>query len=218
MVRYSIIMPVYLGEYENCAKDRITKFIRALNSLRKQEYPNEEHEIIIVSHGCFESADIMRKEKKDYLASNFKLVEVPRNCTHEGHTRQAGMEAATGKYIVFVDSDDMLGLNFLAELDKHITLAKDPDFAYYSIEAWGGPASQARVRMKYKLEHTHIGNGNICFKRELLSKGLTYDGLDGYGHDWKFIERIMAVTKDRRDLMVTLPYFVCHIPSYGLDV
>lgn len=218
-MRFSVIMPVYLGDYPGAAKDRIQKFIRAIDSLRKQEFvhPTNElahnYEVIVVSHGCFESADIMSKEKAAWLKDNWKLIEVKRNCSHEGHTRQAGMEAATGEYIVFCDSDDLVGLDHLAKLDDALRKKKDPEFAYFGIMAFGGAQTMQLAKIKHKLQHKHVGNANIVFKRSLLEKGLSYDGLDGYGHDWKFIEEIKKHTRDKVDLGEKFRYFVCHLPN-----
>ena len=46
----SVIMASYLGEYENSASDRKTKFIRAVDSFVNQTY--KDAELIIISYGC----------------------------------------------------------------------------------------------------------------------------------------------------------------------
>lgn len=218
MIRFSVIVAVYLGNYQDAATERLEKFKRCLYTLRNQEFLS--YEVIIVSHGCQESIDYIEKEKPEYLAenSNFKLVKIPRLCLHEGHTRQAGMEAAQGQYIVFVDSDDIAGLDYLEKLDKELRMAQDPDFAYYNVQLFGGVQNMQTAIIKTKLSKDNIGNGMIAFKRELLAKGLTYDGLDGYGHDWLFINRILEKTRNYRNLKTNIPYFVCHIPYHKHDV
>jgi glycosyltransferase involved in cell wall biosynthesis len=44
--KVSVIMPVYLGEYDGCASDRETKFKRAINSVIQSSYKNLELVII----------------------------------------------------------------------------------------------------------------------------------------------------------------------------
>ena len=48
-MKISVIMPVYLGDYEGCASNREVKFVRAINSFLKNNF---DAELIIVSDDC----------------------------------------------------------------------------------------------------------------------------------------------------------------------
>lgn len=90
----SIIIPVYKAE----------RFLdECLESVIGQDYPLLE--IILVDDGspdsCPEMCDRYSKEY-DYIKTIHKSNEGP------GMARKTGIEAATGKYITFVDSDDRL--------------------------------------------------------------------------------------------------------------
>ena len=90
----SVIIPVYNAE----------KFLdECVNSVIAQDY--SELEIILVNDGspdaCSEKCDRYR-----YTYDRIKTIHQSRQ--GPGVARNTGMEAATGKYIVFVDSDDCL--------------------------------------------------------------------------------------------------------------
>lgn len=208
-MRFSVITPSYLGDYSGAASNRESKFIRCIESLNKQMFT--DCEFIIVSDGCDRTVELMKADYSNYLKNrNFKLIEIPKQVLHSGRIRQAGIEVARGEYIVFVDTDDFIGIDFLYYLDKAIKLKKDPDVGYYNVHRWDGPTSTTRYILKTKLEENEIGNGMITFKRSL---GANYDGYDGYRHDWRFIKgELLSKTNNVKELP-PMQYFVCHIPG-----
>ena len=58
-------MPVFLGEYDGCAKDRESKFERAINSFLSNTYPNKE--LIIVGDCCDKSEKIVQQNFSEEL-------------------------------------------------------------------------------------------------------------------------------------------------------
>ena len=56
-MKVSVIMPVYLGEYEGCASNRENKFIRAINSFLTSTLLDSE--LIIVSDNCLIAEQIV---------------------------------------------------------------------------------------------------------------------------------------------------------------
>ena len=90
----SVIIPVYKAE----------RFLdECLNSVIGQDYPALE--IILVDDGSPDSCPEMcdrYAEAYDYIKTIHQSNAGP------GMARNAGMDAATGKYVAFVDSDDRL--------------------------------------------------------------------------------------------------------------
>ena len=103
MTTISVIVPVYnTGKYlKTC-----------LNSLVNQTF--HDIEIICVNDGSTDkSAEIVQQYH------NIKII----NQKNQGLSvaRNAGIEAATGEYIGFVDSDDWVDLDFFEKLYNSIT-------------------------------------------------------------------------------------------------
>lgn len=105
----SIIVPVYNAEryLEEC-----------LRSLFVQDIPAANYEVIAVDNGSRDSsAAIIKTLQSEY--SNLRVVTLAENRLPSGG-RNAGMDAAKGKYIMFVDSDDYLNPNVLSRLVDEI--------------------------------------------------------------------------------------------------
>lgn len=84
---FSIIIPAYNSE----------KYIRhALESIRTQRY--QGYELIVVCDSCYDrTGDVAR----EYGA---RVIE--RQYGHDGLSRNAGIEAASGEWLLFMDDDD----------------------------------------------------------------------------------------------------------------
>lgn len=114
----SIIVPVYNAEryLEEC-----------LLSLFKQDIPVDAYEVIAVDNGsCDSSAAIINRLQTEY--PNLRKVTLEVNQLPSGG-RNAGLDAAQGKYLMFVDSDDYLYPNVLKSLVE-IMDVDNLDFAH----------------------------------------------------------------------------------------
>ena len=98
----SIVVPVYNVE------PYLTKCI---DSLLQQDIPPTEYEIILVDDGSTDdSGDLCDEYAVNY--GNIRVIHQPNGGLSAA--RNAGVAAAEGKYIQFVDSDDYLNANILA--------------------------------------------------------------------------------------------------------
>lgn len=100
----SIIVPVY----------NVEKYLRkCVDSLLAQDLSPEEYEIILVNDG---STDQGGKICDEYATSHSNLIVIHQQNGGLGAARNSGIDAAQGKYIQFVDSDDYLEPNVLKAL------------------------------------------------------------------------------------------------------
>lgn len=100
----SIIVPIYNAE----------KYLKkCIDSLVNQT--KKEIEIILINDGSTDSSERIIKEYKDERIKYFKNKN-----QGIGKTRNFGIEKATGKYLLFVDSDDYLDKNACEKLYNKI--------------------------------------------------------------------------------------------------
>ena len=100
MIDISIIVPIYNAE------KYLNKCIKSLINQTK-----ENLEFILVNDGSTDSSEEIIKSYKDKRIKYFKNKN-----QGIGKTRNFGMKKATGKYIMFLDSDDYLATNACEEL------------------------------------------------------------------------------------------------------
>ena len=178
-VKISVIMASYLLPYPGSATNRSNKFVRAVNSFKKQTYQNKE--LIIVSDGCPLTIELYNK----YFLNedNIKIISIPKQPLYSGGMRNAALEIADGDIITYLDSDDVLGSKHIEKIVEQFELDKY-DFVFYN--------DLMVVDSTFKKFHTRIveprwasiGTSAISHKnlKELKNCWTT-----GYGHDFLFV-------------------------------
>lgn len=103
----SVIIPVY----------NVQKYIvECLNSVFCQI--TNSVEVIIINDGSSDdSAKIIRKEFKDFIKKD-NVIFFSKSNEGLARTRNAGISRAKGRYITFLDSDDVLSPNYIETLIK----------------------------------------------------------------------------------------------------
>lgn len=180
----SIIIPYY-KTYEET-----TKLLKVLKPQLKQT------EVILIDDGCHE-------ERLDQYDINVIHLEENHGLSY---ARNQGIKNAKGKYIVFVDSDDLVSSDYIETILAKIKTS-DFDYCYFS---WKAINSNLRVIIKdnppnwnwavwnavYKKEYVELFDDNIRFcedvpwqqkmrakngKKEIINKILYYynDGRPG---------------------------------------
>lgn len=119
MVKYSFVVAVY----------NVEKYlVKCIESLINQDFNTEAYEIVLVDDGSLDSSGNICDE----YADNFEKISV----IHQSNgglsqARKAGVIAAQGEYLVFIDSDDFVDSNLLSVVDGYLG-SKTFDFLMYS--------------------------------------------------------------------------------------
>lgn len=100
----SVVIPVYNGE----------KYLReCVDSILAQSF--QDYEIVLINDG---SKDKSGEICKVYAEQHKNVIVIQQDNSGVTYARKKGVEAATGKWIAFVDADDTIPANALAELYK----------------------------------------------------------------------------------------------------
>lgn len=158
-IRVSVIVPVYNSEeyLESC-----------LESLLNQSL--QEIEIICVDDG---STDHSRQILEEYAAGDERIRVMHQRNRYAGVARNRGLSAASGEYVIFLDSDDFFKKDLL-EKTYHKAKSTDADIVIFGARKYN---TATKVSEKTRL----------YFKPELLPKKRIFSRRD-------VPDRIMTIT------------------------
>ena len=124
MAKYkiSLIIPVYNTE----------KYLR--QCIRSIDINNKNWQIIFVNDGSTDNSLEILNEYKEY--ENIIILNQKNKGLSEARNR--GIISAEGKYICFLDSDDMLGQDFQNKIDKNVDLSRDDKVYFYNFISFYG--------------------------------------------------------------------------------
>lgn len=189
----SVIIPIYNRE----------KYLKeTLDSISSQTF--RDLEIICVNDG---SIDDSVKIVEEFIKQDDRIKLVNKENGGQSSARNAGLAVANGKYVTFIDSDDLIDSNTFEIALKNI---EKVDVVCYGIQVFGDSLLELRdgdneyYRIKYNgiiklnrkvLLNTDVSCCNKIFKMDILNKynirypeGLRYEDANFY---WKY----MSVSK-----------------------
>lgn len=204
-IKVSVVMPSFLGEYEGCASDRENKFVRAVHSFLENSLV--EKELIIVGDNC----EITEKLIKEHFRNEWDIGKIifhqfpKKQKVFSGSLRSKGIELSSGEFICYLDTDDILGKHHLSSIHNQVT-TQNLDWGYFNdyINSDAG-----LITKNVELKKDSIGTSSIIHKYD---KRLNWDNCDGYGHDFKFVEKLIKWSKCK-DKIYGATYIICHIPN-----
>ncbi len=200
--KVSVIMASYLLPYPGSASNRDKKFIRAVNSFKKQTYQNKE--LIIVSDGCPLTIDLYNKFYSK--ETNIKLITIPKQPLYSGEMRNAALKVADGVIISYLDSDDIIGNNHLQIIVDGFDIDKY-DFVFYN-DYLVLDATFKKLHLRIvEPRWASIGTSSISHKN---IKDINWSDSGGYGHDFLFIFKMASNGLKYKKLEKMPEYLVCH--------
>lgn len=149
MPKLSIIIPVY----------NVEMYLRdCLDSVLKQDFADMEI-ICVYDFSTDHSLDILREYAKADLR-----IHILRHNRNQGLSaaRNTGLAVAAGKYVWFVDSDDMITANACGELTA-MAEREETDIVYFNMSFLNGEEFWLRRTDKEYFEHRDVLSGRQLF-------------------------------------------------------
>ena len=191
-----------------------------LESLVKQTFQNN-FEIIIVEDG----SKISSKDIVNYFSDTLNINYFFKENSGPGIARNFGMQKASGDYYIILDSDCILPINYLVEVDLALnnnftdafggadaahesfsTIQRAINYAMTSILTTGGIRGNKNVKSKFQPRSFNMGISKVAFKKTTgFSKQRFGEDIDltfrlwEYGFHSQFIERAYVYHKRRTD-------------------
>lgn len=190
-IKVSVILPVY----------NVEKFIgRCIESLKVQTLNDLE---FIFVDDC--GKDSSMKHVEEFAASDSR-VRIIRNDKNmgAGASRNAGIEAAQGRYLSFIDPDDYISSDFFVRLySKAIITDSEVAKCYCTIDAKGtsarplsDPLPKKALKhgrpIYYQFINRHF---SAIYKRTLFEDPRVRFGTTAYGEDTTFLLRVLYGVK-----------------------
>lgn len=165
---FSIILPTHNGE------DRIS---RAIDSVLTQEFT--DYELIVVCDACTDNTQKIMETIQD---PRIRIVSV--NVRRDGLARNAGLDIARGKWILFLDDDDWLLHEFvLQQLFDIIQTDSTADVVNFAV-IWRHEGYRSKPPGKY----LPMAAGH-CWRREFV--GNTRFDNASYSSDLHFLNALI---------------------------
>ena len=195
-------MASYLLPYPGSRSNPDQKFVRAVNSFKKQTYQNKE--LVIVSDGCPVTVELYNR----FFSSepNIKLLQIAKQPLYSGEMRNVALELVDGDIITYLDSDDILG-------PKHLQIIADQfdidnyDWVFYN-DYMTLDATFKKLHLRIvEPRWASIGTSSISHKN---LKEIRWSKPGGYGHDFMFMFKMASMGLKFKKLEKMPEYIVCH--------
>lgn len=140
----SIIVPIY----------NVEPFLRkCLHSLEQQDLAPERYEVILVNDGSTDhSGELCTELAKQY--ENIKVIEQENQGVSAA--RNTGMDAARGKYMMFVDSDDYIEPDVIGRVVE-VAERNQVELCFFLAEAFNEHGSWPTVRQPFAYNQVYTG-------------------------------------------------------------
>ena len=152
-MKLSIVIPVYRTEYT---------LGKCLKSVLAQDYPDLE--VILVDDGSPDRCPALCDE---WATKDPRIQVIHKENGGLSDARNAGLDIATGEYIVFVDSDDYISPDFISLLLKEIE-ENDADVAMCSYKETSADMEEISFFDADKNVHAFDGEREVYETEDLL--------------------------------------------------
>lgn len=195
-MEFSVIIPTY---------NRAKFIFRAVRSAADQDcIRKEDIEIVVIDDGSTDDTESIVKSI-DLRGATLKYLKIA-HCGQPGTARNAGLDAATGKYIAYLDSDDFWLPHHLATAKQEFR--KDSSLAMV-MTYWGFGKfiihQDNSIETQYIVPHhpVHAVNTNCRVHKRECMEWVGWFNTSRWGEDQDFFDRISNGYRTKKVVVVT---------------
>lgn len=155
---FSVLIPLHNAE---------KYFSECLDSVLAQTF--DDYEIVIVDDGSTDNSGAIADEYQKKHPNCIRVIH--KDNSGVLLTRRRAMKESKGKYIVWVDADDVIKHNLLDDLHREI-ISKSPDVIIYNYEIYDNPKKVVR---SLSMPHKSVAEGkekHMIYSKMLLGKDM----------------------------------------------
>ena len=199
----SVIVPVYNASnyLDDCIK-----------SIINQTYGFKKIELVLVNDGSIDnSLEICKKYASKY--NNIKIIDKENSGVSD--TRNTGFKESTGKYIMFLDSDDLINKHSIKCLTHLLDKNSDYGFAISRVRMFEKTNNWHYMDYRFKdgknyvdidkdITYSQYHSTGILLRRSII-EDIKFDGNIKYGEDMKFMTQVLLKSnlfgKDKKSIL-----------------
>lgn len=202
----SVVIPIYNTELY---------LDETIESIFRQSLGIEKIQVVLVNDASTDTSDAICQKYVRKYPYNFEYIELEKN-SGVSHARNVGMQYARGKYITFLDSDDMWSDNaFEHAVDFLEANSEQIDMVSANVESFGkfqGGHSLnidicedkiVDVEQDYSMMRI---NGPACIVKTEIAKMYPFDEEQKHWEDAKFVNRVI-LRKQKYGMLAGVNYF-----------
>jgi len=179
--KISIIIPCFNNE---------TTILETIESINQQEYSSIE--MIIVNDG---STDRSSQVISDYINNNnsANIILIDQVNSGPSKSRNNGADKATGKYLLFLDADDILAPTYISKCVRHLEKDQTLNIVYTKADYFGAK-KRAWNLPDFNLQNFLESNCipiSAVIRNEVFQKVGKFDENLNYTEDWELWIRIV---------------------------
>lgn len=211
--KVSIIMPVY----------KVERYIRdSLESVLRQTYKNIE--LIIVDDGSPDNSICLAEQILSISDISYYIIK--QENAGQGSARNTGMKYSSGKWLYFLDSDDIIANNAIEQLVE-VGETKKVDLVFSLFKEIFSPDEVSRIckkgdlkifdakrlQLEFLKRHYVVLAPGTLYRKEILElNGLFYEKIP-WSEDQQFIWRVLYHIKTAGFVKESLYYYLRHSDS-----
>ncbi|MFV8345313.1 glycosyltransferase family 2 protein [Flavobacterium sp. ZB4P13] len=179
--KISVIIPCFNNE---------TTILETIESVNQQEYSSIE--MVIVNDGSTDrSTQVISDYIKNNNAANITLI----NQVNSGpsKSRNNGADKAIGKYLLFLDADDIIAPSFINKCIEHLEKDQTLNIVYTEAEYFGAK-NRAWILPEFKISNFLESNCipiSAVIRNEVFKEVGKFDENLNYTEDWELWIRIV---------------------------